>query len=146
MISQFGNGFLIVIKLLVFFIHIVNCNSDDVDHIAKEGGTTHLDNHHNHNLSIVLWSKISISNCNNGSHSPINAIDILYHPRLRFQVLLMQPCYLSRGAGIGSCIKKQSLSKDEFTKKWAIINKKQNSSMMRSSLISFRYYAYILML
>jgi len=44
---KFGDSFLVIVILLILFIYVVDCNTDDIDHIAEERRPTNLDHHHN---------------------------------------------------------------------------------------------------
>jgi competence protein ComGC len=49
-IFEFGDCFLVVIVLFVLFVYVVDCYTDDVDHVAEEGCAAYLEDHCDDNL------------------------------------------------------------------------------------------------
>lgn len=54
MIPQFVDSFLVIVELLIFFLDFVDCDTDNVDHVPKNGGSDQLDNHYEENFDVVL--------------------------------------------------------------------------------------------
>ena len=54
MVPELIYGLLIIVKLFVFFLDLVDCDTDNVDHVTENGSSNKLDNHDDKNFNIIF--------------------------------------------------------------------------------------------
>ncbi len=54
MIPELIDGLLIIVKLFVFLLDLVDCNTYNVDHVTENGSSNKLNNHNDKNFNIIL--------------------------------------------------------------------------------------------
>lgn len=90
---------MIVIVFLIFSIFLINDISDDAHHIPEEGCSADFDEHYDDDFYVVLRGDVSIANCGDGGHRPVDGVDVLHPPGLACEV---EAVHLSPGfAGLG---------------------------------------------
>lgn len=54
MVPELINGLLIIVKLFVFFLDLVDCDTDNVDHVTENGSSDKLNSHDDKNFNIIF--------------------------------------------------------------------------------------------
>lgn len=72
MILEFGDGLLVVVVLLILFVDVVYCDADDVDHVPEEGSPNYLEDHDDHDLSLVLGREVPVAHSHNGGNGKVH--------------------------------------------------------------------------
>jgi hypothetical protein len=91
MIPQLIDSLLIIIEILIFLFNLVYCNTNNVNHISKNGSSNQLNNHDKKNLNVISWRQVSIANCNDGCYCPIQTVNVLDAPRKFIKMKIIYP-------------------------------------------------------
>lgn len=145
-VPQLGYGLLVVVVLLVLHVALVDDAADDADHVPEEGSAAELNQHHDDDFRIILGSYVSEADSYGGGHSPVDRVDVLDHQRFagEGEVGQVDPPVAPFGRHVDGRVQQEALGFSRITKMWASRNRKQKSSTILSSLMSFFSSAYIL--
>ena len=81
MILEFEDSGFIFLELLVLFVDLADSDSDNIDHVAKNGSSDYLNHCGNDNLDIVTGKEVSVSDCHHGCIGPVVRVDVELIPR-----------------------------------------------------------------
>ena len=66
MVSELGDGLLVVVVLFVLHVALVDDPADDADHVPEEGSAAELNDHYDHDFCVILGRDVSEANGDGG--------------------------------------------------------------------------------
>ena len=75
-VFELGYRLLIVVVLFVLLVDVVHGDSNDIDHVSKEGGSAYLEDHYHNHLCFALRCEVSIAHCHNSCDCEVDGIYI----------------------------------------------------------------------
>ena len=101
MIFQFEDSGLMFFKLLVFLVDLTDCDSNNVDHIAKDSSTYYLNDSDHKHFYVVVWSEVPIPHCHHCGVSPVVGINVDNIPGFTLKISFLNPVKLIRRLNVG---------------------------------------------
>ena len=80
-ISEFEYHSFILLKFLVLFVDLADCDTNNIDHVPKNSCSHHLNKSNYDDFSIIAWSEIPITDGNHCCVSPVIGVYVEFIPR-----------------------------------------------------------------